>query len=139
MIHYFLLYILYEYARIKQEDYVIKFVEMTEDQASAAIKNGEFGEDLTGADRNVAIILTQDWCPQWMAMKRWLSKGENDTDITVFYFVYNRSSISKEFMGFKETVFNNYLIPYVRYYKNGSLIHESNFTSRKRFTGVFNG
>lgn len=118
---------------------MINFVEMTEDQASAAIKNGEFSNDLTDAAQNVAVVLTQDWCPQWRAMKQWLSKGEADTDVTVFYFIYNKSSIAKEFMGFKETVLNNYLIPYVRYYQNGSLIHESNYTSRDRFIGVFNG
>jgi len=37
------------------------------------------------------------------------------------------------FMEFKENIFNNREIPYVRYYKNGKLTGESNYVSLEGF------
>ncbi len=116
---------------------MINLKEMSIKQAKEAVNNKEFSQEVTKSSGNTAVILTQDWCPQWHAMRGWLSKGEADIDVDVYYFVYNKTPIAKEFMNFKETVFNNYLIPYVRYYKDGTLIKESNFVTKKKFLGVY--
>lgn len=34
-------------------------------QALAAVRDGEFDNDIIGSSEKVAIILTQSWCPQW--------------------------------------------------------------------------
>ena len=40
-------------------------------------------------------------------------------------------------MQFKETHFGNYEIPYIRYYKNGTLVSESNYTTSADFLARF--
>ena len=112
--------------------------EITETQAKSAISQGEFGEDIRLAADRVAVVLTQGWCPQWSDLKRTLSSLEKDPALDgakpqVFELVYNKVAYSAEFMAFKENTFNNYEIPYVRYYKNGELVDESNWVSKKGF------
>ena len=103
-----------------------------------AITEGEFGEDIRLSAQNVAVVLTQKWCPQWSDLNRTLSSLESDgmpdgSDLFIFELVYDIEPYSTEFMSFKERVFGNYQIPYVRYYQNGSLTAESNWVSRKKF------
>lgn len=45
----------------------------------------------------------------------------------IYYIEYDREPWFETFMEFKETVFNNREIPYVRYYKAGKLTNESNY------------
>lgn len=115
---------------------------ISEKQARDAIAGGEFDEDIRKSGKFVAVVLTQDWCPQWSALNGTLNamekKGEPEGyDISLYVLVYNRTSYSADFMAFKERVFGNYEIPYVRYYKDGELIGESNWVSKKGFLGHF--
>ncbi|MFP4705759.1 MAG: hypothetical protein ACLFMV_13210 [Spirochaetaceae bacterium] len=45
-----------------------KRTRLTDEQVRYAMQHGEFGEDVRGASENVAVILTQSWCPQWASM-----------------------------------------------------------------------
>ena len=106
------------------------------------MRDGDFGEDVRKGRRYVAVILTQDWCPQWPAMQRWMAnltdKGKpEDMEIDVYDIEYNRISFADEFMRFKETVLGNQLIPYVRYYVDGELVNETNFAMRDAFLKAF--
>ena len=115
---------------------------LTEEQAREAVRSGEFGPDVRSSRKNVAIVLTQDWCPQWSHVDGYLDElAKNDMpadiDIDVYELEYNKVSYGNEFMRFKETIFKNNLIPYIRYYREGLLISESNFISRDGFLGHF--
>jgi hypothetical protein len=60
-----------------------------------------------------------------------------DHDITVFEFVYDRVDFFGEFLRFKEAHFNNDQIPYIRYYRDGKLIGESNYVTSRGFLKHF--
>ena len=116
--------------------------QLTEADARTAITEGEFAESVRASGENVAIVLTQHWCPQWTAMQHWLGKLERknrpeDLDVEVYELEYDKVDYGSEFMRFKESVFGNSLIPYVRYYHNGDLIGETNFVGADRFLGYF--
>ena len=111
-------------------------IEITDKQAEYIIENKEIPSELINADNKVAVVLTQNWCPQWVAMKMWLPKVAED--IKVFYQCYNIKPYSYKLMKIKETAFENDLIPYVRYYKNGELINESNYVGKTDFLSYFN-
>ena len=116
--------------------------EITEEQARAAIEAGEFSAELINSSKFVALILTQDWCPQWSSMLGWLKacvkKGKPDgVDIDVHELIYNNTPLEREFIRFKENELNNYEIPYVRYYVDGSFIGDSNYVSRAEFVKRF--
>ncbi|MGL4370785.1 MAG: hypothetical protein ACRCUT_14100, partial [Spirochaetota bacterium] len=111
--------------------------ELTDEQIRGAVESGEFGGDVTGAAENVAVVMSQDWCPQWLIVKRWLEQLPESCGIRIFVTVYNQKDYYHEFMHFKETVFGNREIPYIRYYRNGALIKETNYTSKGFFLKSF--
>jgi len=53
--------------------------------------------------------------------------------IAVRYVEYDKEPFFEDFMEFKEDVFGNRSVPYVRYYRNGELIAESNYISQQGF------
>jgi hypothetical protein len=110
--------------------------ELSREQAAAAMNAGEFDDGVRNASRQVAVVLTQDWCGQWAAMDEYL--GELDArhpelELVVFQLEYNRVDYFREFLRFKEEVLGNQLIPYVRYYRDGRLVGQSNFVSERQF------
>jgi hypothetical protein len=125
-----------------REQSVMRLIDITREQAMATIERGELPDEVIGSDENVAAVLTQDWCPQWTAMERWiggLNESESAPSITVdiYILLYNREDYFREFLRFKENVWKNRAIPYVRYYRRGRLISESNYVSRESFLEVF--
>ena len=119
---------------------MIARMQIIESQARKAIAEGEFGDDIRLASPNVAVVLTQGWCPQWADLNRTLTTLESDgleIELSVFELVYDLEPYSAEFMSFKEKVFGNYQIPYVRYYQDGRLTDESNWVSRKNLLKRF--
>lgn len=104
---------------------------ITREQALTAVECGEFGSDVAASEQRVAVVMTQDWCPQWAAMRQWLYTLEIDAGL--YELVYNKTDFFDEFRIFKETKWNNELIPYVRYYRRGKLSAESNYVSQDRF------
>lgn len=105
-----------------------------------AIAEGDFSKEIIRSAPFVAVILTQSWCPQWVFMRSWLgklSKEVGDMELAVYEAEYDRLPIFNEFRNFKEATFNNWEVPYVRYYKEGELIGESNFVSVMSFLDFF--
>jgi len=108
---------------------MINRIKLSHDQAQQAISDRDFSADITAASKDVALILTQSWCPQWVFMNmsiKGLKEGPEDIDLTIFTYEYDRSPIFNEFMNFKESVYRNWEVPYVRLYKNGRFIGGSN-------------
>lgn len=102
---------------------------LSDEQARYAIINGGFPAEITESSDTVALILTQSWCPQWTFMKmslRGLKDNREDLDLTVYTYEYDRSPIFNDFMNFKESVYRNWEVPYVRLYKKGQFIGDSN-------------
>lgn len=111
----------------------------TTEQLRFAIEHGDFEKTVIAAAPQVACILTQSWCPQWTFMRSWLNQLESDgaetadLQLRIFEIEYDRDPIFAEFRSFKEQVWNNWEVPYVRYYRDGGLVHESNFVSGMMF------
>ena len=104
---------------------------LTESECRSALENGDFESALVSGPA-AAIILTQSWCPQWMAMKAYLPKAEAALgDVKLYYVEYDietwESLGNEAFMSFKENTFKNREIPYIRYYKNGVYSRDSNY------------
>ncbi len=78
----------------------------------------------TGAQR-VAVILTQSWCLDWRVMRKYLDRLE-EPGLQVRWIAYDREPFFAELLQLKEDVFQNRLIPYIRYYRAGELVNESN-------------
>ncbi len=111
-------------------------IEITDEQAKKIIGKQDILNEIISSGEKVAVIFTQDWCPQWKHMATWLDSTE-DKDIKIFYLTYNNKSYYEEFMDFKESVFKNDLVPYIRYYANGKFIGDSNFVSEELFKSNF--
>ena len=114
---------------------------LTEGEARAIMKAGDIPDDLSGASSRVAVILTQGWCPQWRAMESFLSRRETredggGADLTVFELEYDGLPFFPDFLTFKETRFNNYSVPYVRYYRDGRFVNASNYGSETGFISL---
>ena len=105
------------------------------------VEQQEIPAEIRSAAPRVAVIATQDWCPDWKWMDQWLQKEaaadatENSTrpDVSVYVVVYNKRDLRQEFMQLKETVWENGYIPYVRYYRDGAFAGDSNQVSRDAF------
>ena len=104
---------------------------LSEDQCRRTIAEGEIPEEVRTAAERVAVVLTQSWCPDWLLMQSYLSELD-EADLDVFYVEYDKESFFRELMAFKERVFKSAEVPYVRYYRNGSLVAESNLVFRKK-------
>jgi hypothetical protein len=111
--------------------------EITREQAFYAIENGEFGDDVLKHEK-VVVIMTQDWCPQWINMNRWIYSLKSDKSIEIFELVYNKTDYYRDFMKFKESTFDNHSVPYLRFYKNGKLVNETNYINMQRFQEILN-
>ena len=113
------------------------YKELTEAQIRDAIKNSEFDKSIISSNKKVAILMTQSWCWQWKMVKEWITDVSNIKELDIFVIVYDNKNYYEDFLNFKENVFGNYEIPYIRYYSDGKLIHESNFTSKETFLETF--
>lgn len=118
--------------------YIFIMTEISDHQAQVLIKEKDIPEEIKNSGEKVAVVLTQDWCPQWLFMKSWLGKMK-DHGIAVYHLPYNKKPYFREFMTVKEDEFNNDLVPYVRYYINGRYIKDSNFVSKELFLSNFQG
>ena len=119
---------------------MIRRRELSREQAALAMRQGEFGPEVRGASALVAVVLTQDWCGQWTAMDAYLEEfgpRNPELEVTVFQLEYNRVDYFQEFLRFKEQVLGNAVIPYVRYYRGGTLVGESNYVGAEGFLDFF--
>jgi hypothetical protein len=111
---------------------------ITDNQASECMKKGEFGPEICKSKSFVVIILTQSWCPQWSGVEKMIS-ALKDNSIDAWVYIYDKSPLFDPFMHFKESVLGNENIPYLRYYKNGMLIHQSNAVDEDQFIYFLKG
>lgn len=111
-------------------------IEITDTQAAHIIEHREIPSEIVQSSEKVAVILTQDWCPQWVFMKRWLKKT-TEKGVDTFYLSYNKKPYFQDFMNAKESAFGNEHVPYVRYYVNGKLVDDSNYVSEELFHSNF--
>ncbi len=115
---------------------MIRNTSITKDQSLSAIKNGEFGRDVISSQNIVIVIMTQDWCPQWIDMKSWVYSIQTDKNIDIYELVYNKTDYFYAFKNFKETRWKNFNIPYIRFYKNGSMYKQTNYISQSEFMNI---
>jgi hypothetical protein len=54
----------------------------------------------------------------------------------LYELLYNKVSYFNEFREFKENVWKNDEIPYLRFYKGGKLFRDSNYIIRDRFQKI---
>jgi hypothetical protein len=80
----------------------------------------------------VVVVLTQDWCPQWADMRDWIAETCKSCGAALFVHEYNKHSHFEDFLNLKENVWRNREIPYVRIYRNGKLVKETNYVSSAR-------
>jgi len=117
---------------------MIKLKSLTKEQLRHAIRTGEFGSDVTASCRKVAVVMTQDWCPDWKRMEPWLCNTVGcEDDLDIYIVVYNTLDCFQDFLLMKENQWRNDQIPYVRYYENGSLLRVSNAVPREAFFSFF--
>ena len=110
---------------------------LTDDQVRQMIDSADVPEEVRAASPLVAVVLTQSWCPDWSYLQSIVGQAATD-DLTVFYSEYDREPFFRDLMRFKEDVFGNRLIPYVRYYRDGSFVSDGNVvSSAKRFLERF--
>lgn len=122
---------------------MLELKKFTPDQLTFAIENGEFQPEVLRSAPLVACLMTQSWCPQWVFMRSWLKRLSGATadteglEIAAFELEYDRIPLFSEFRNLKEQVWNSWEVPYVRYYADGTLVHESNFVSAMTFLKNF--
>jgi hypothetical protein len=97
------------------------------------IERKEFAPRVVGAADSVAIVLTQSWCPQWSWMRSYLESLPAEEGIKVFWVEYDLEAFFEPLMNFKERVFGNFEVPYVRYYRGGGLVAQSNYIDKGGF------
>jgi hypothetical protein len=110
-----------------------------DDQALQAVQKGEFDTSILASAPAVAVILTQDWCPQWQDMKRWVYDIQCDIDTDVYELEYNKADYFPEFKSFKEDKLGNDNIPYLRFYKDGVFVKDTNYISQNEFSDILKG
>jgi len=107
--------------------------EISKEQAIYAIENGEFDKTVIASTSQVVVVMTQDWCPQWTDLESWVYGIETEEDIDIYELEYNRVDYFNDFKNFKENHWKNYNVPYLRFYKDGALIKETNYIGRQQF------
>lgn len=121
---------------------MLSLIQLTEEQARNTLEEHELPQELRTASKFTALVATQDWCPDSRAVFRWMKKHAKkglpeDIDVTVYTVEYNKLPFFDEFREMKEQVWQNYFIPYIRYYQDGTLIDESNRVSADDFLASF--
>lgn len=108
---------------------------LTETECKEAMAAGDFSEAVRTAAPAVALILTQGWCHEWRFMNAYLADAERTVGdrALIRYIEYDNEPFFEEFMTFKEDVFGNREVPYVRYYRDGKLVAETNYISKQGF------
>lgn len=118
---------------------MLTFHNLTDSEIEYIIEHKEVPDIILSKSENVLCIFSQNWCPDWKAQERDLLANEGSSEnIFVAVYIYNETKYQKEFMSVKEDVWNNALIPYLRYYKNGKFIYATNQMPFQRIVKIFN-
>jgi hypothetical protein len=111
--------------------------QLTEDQLEALMRDGDFPESVRLAADKVVVVMTQDWCGQWTNMAAYLPDFTDQA--AIFVVEYNRLADFDRIMKFKEDVLGNRQVPYLRFYRAGKLVRQSNWLPRGAFSSVLAG
>jgi hypothetical protein len=111
--------------------YIFKMIKLDQDQCMEILSTGDIPAEVSGGNEKVAVIFTQSWCVDWLIMRSYARKIDN-RDVSVYYVEYDKEPFYEEMRRFKETVYNNWSIPYVRYYRDGRLVGTTNLIFSKR-------
>ena len=109
---------------------------LSKEQALKAIQNLEFSADVTASNNKVAVVMTQDWCSEWMAMKRWMDSMEDIKELDIYELIYNTVDYYQNFLQLKEKSWKNDLIPYIRYYIDSVPVRQSNYVKKEDFLKI---
>lgn len=123
---------------------MITRIELSEKDIYATITAGELPERIRTSAPRFVLVATQDWCPKWRLMERWLTADQSDQsdqsgdssgipDVTLAVIIYNNTPYHREFMQHKESVWGNALVPYLRFYHDGVFSGDANRLSREAF------
>ena len=107
---------------------------LTQDHLDALLRDGEFPESVRLAAPQVVVVMTQDWCGQWASMKAYLP--DFAVQAAIFAVEYNLLPDFQRIMRFKEDVWGNQYVPYVRFYRAGKLVRQSNWVPRASFAAI---
>ena len=118
---------------------MLTFKNIDDKEMQNIIDSKEVSDNIKNASENVLAIFTQDWCGDWKGLERELKANEENSpvDITIFICLYNESPLYESFMNFKENTWKNELIPYLRYYKKGEFIKDTNHLPFQRLIKAF--
>lgn len=103
---------------------------LTEAECRAAVRDGDFSPEIVGAAETVVLVLTQSWCPQWVRMRPWLEELSKREGIACRFVEYDLEPFFDDFRSFKESAYMNGEVPYLRYYRNGKILKESNYLDK---------
>jgi hypothetical protein len=112
---------------------------LTKDDCLGLLEDGEFAASVVEAAAEVAVVLTQSWCPQWAWMRSYLAELPPDAGREVFWIEYDLEDFFEPFMNFKESAFGNDQVPYIRYYRGGELAAQSNYIDKGGFLRFLSG
>ena len=107
---------------------------MSDADAQYIIDHQDVSAEMRNTSHYVACIATQSWCHQWHAMRAYF---DSDKDVVVWYYEYDLTDLFDPFREFKEQIWKNDQIPYIRYYRAGALVYESNYCLEKDFYDHF--
>lgn len=116
---------------------MVIMVTLSEKDLLYAMEKGEFSRDILQKQENVVILFTQDWCPQWKRMEKYLKEAKADKDILIYVCIYNQNNMFDRIRNFKESIWGNDLIPYLRFYHHGNFVKESNYLAESAFFDSF--
>lgn len=108
--------------------------EISDQDLFHAVEHGEFPERLRTKARRVVVIMTQDWCPQWIDMASWIDQFTDQA--AIFTLEYNRHPRFEEILAFKEDSWGNRSVPYLRAYLDGKLLSTSNWLPKNTFAAL---
>ena len=111
------------------------FGPMSEEEITAMLAEGDIPRSLRETAPRVVVILTQQWCPQWKEMARWLPEFADRAHLR--FVAYDLHPRFETIMTFKEDTFDNRYIPYLRVYWQGALVGEGNWMPRRTFETLF--
>lgn len=107
---------------------------ISDDELQQLYQQKDFPLSVRGHSEKVIVLMTQDWCPQWIEMQSFLTDFTDQTSI--FVLVYNTRRDFDQIREFKENQFGNFEVPYIRYYFKGDLITETNWLPRNTFAAL---
>lgn len=119
---------------------MIKFNTVNDSNLRYILDHKNIEDDIIKSSENILVVFTQDWCPNWKNLNDELlnNKETTEIDIDLYTAIYNKSKLFEDFKSFKEDFWLSHLIPYLRYYKNGELLWETNHLSFDDIARRFN-